>query len=43
MKSFEEFSNSITYSDEGAVIVTAQGAIILQNFKGQLSAADFLF
>jgi hypothetical protein len=41
--SFEEFSSSITYSDEGAVIVTAQGTITLKGFKGQLVADDFHF
>jgi Ca2+-binding RTX toxin-like protein len=41
--SFEEFSSSITYSDEGEVVVTANGNIALKGFKGQLTADDFLF
>jgi Ca2+-binding RTX toxin-like protein len=41
--SFEEFSAFITYSDEGAVIVTAQGTLTLKGFKGQLVSEDFLF
>ncbi len=43
IESFEEFSASITYFDEGAVVVTAHGTVALKGFKGQLTSDDFLF
>jgi hypothetical protein len=34
-----DWQASITYSDEGAVVVTAQGTIALKSFKGQLTTS----